>query len=174
MGTISGCRYLKVNLKAKIYFYVSLLSKGVPTKLLKFFWLKIFFICHRCQRHRWSILSCEYLREFSKKFETVLIGHSGVGGKLIHKKNSSKKSCDTVPLSFIYKSLSYFISGKQFPPVLSRNSPCALSKVGTWAPESEKKRGTEVGVLVRKLSQLSPQCKEVTSRPPELVQHFRL
>jgi hypothetical protein len=38
MGLISGCSYLKVNLKAKMYIYVlTLLSKGVPTKLLKFF-----------------------------------------------------------------------------------------------------------------------------------------
>ncbi len=70
---------------------LTLLSKGVPTKFLKFFWLQIFFICHRCQRHRWSTLSCEYLREFSKKFETVLIGYSGAGGKLIHEKNQEQK-----------------------------------------------------------------------------------
>jgi hypothetical protein len=37
-----------------------------------------------------AILSCEYLREFSKKFETVLIGYSGAGGKLIHKKPEAK------------------------------------------------------------------------------------
>jgi hypothetical protein len=43
-------------------------------------------------------LTCEYLSEFSKKFETVLMGHSGAGGKLIHKKTKSKKSRDTVPL----------------------------------------------------------------------------
>ncbi len=48
-------------------------------------------------------LTCEYLREFSKKFETVLMGYSGARGKLIHKKNRSKKSRDTVPLSFKYK-----------------------------------------------------------------------
>ncbi len=71
--------------RQKFIYMLSLLSKGVPTKL------EIFFICHRCQRHRWSTLSCEYLREFSKKFETVLIGHSGVGGKLIHKKNQRQK-----------------------------------------------------------------------------------
>ncbi len=39
-----------------------------------------------------------YIREFSKKFETVLMGYSGAGGKLIHKKTRSKKSRDTVPL----------------------------------------------------------------------------
>ncbi len=39
----------------------------------------------------------EYLREFLKKFETVLIEYSGAGGKLIHD-TWSKKSRDTVPL----------------------------------------------------------------------------
>jgi hypothetical protein len=32
----------------------------------------------------------EYLRDVSKKFETVLMGYSGAGGKLIHKKTRSK------------------------------------------------------------------------------------
>jgi hypothetical protein len=36
-------------------------------------------------------LPCEYLREFSKKFETVLMGYSGAGGKLIHEKNQQQK-----------------------------------------------------------------------------------
>jgi hypothetical protein len=43
-------------------------------------------------------LSCEYLRDFWKKFEMILMGYSRAGGKLIHKKNRSKKSRDTVPL----------------------------------------------------------------------------
>ncbi len=30
-------------------------------------------VCHRCHWHRWQTLSCEYLREFSKKFETILM-----------------------------------------------------------------------------------------------------
>ncbi len=67
------------------------LPKGDQTKLLKFFWLKIFSICHRCQRHRWQTLGCEYLCEFSKKFETVLTEYSGAGGKLIHEKNQKQK-----------------------------------------------------------------------------------
>ncbi len=29
--------------------------------------------CRRCRWHRWSTFSCEYLREFSKKFETALM-----------------------------------------------------------------------------------------------------
>ncbi len=36
-------------------------------------------------------MSCEYLREFSKKFETVLFGYSGAGGKLIDEKNQKQK-----------------------------------------------------------------------------------
>ncbi len=36
-------------------------------------------------------LTGEYLREFSKKFETVLMGYSGAGGKLIHEKNQKQK-----------------------------------------------------------------------------------
>ncbi len=35
-------------------------------------------------------MTCEYLREFSKKFETVLKGYSGAVGKLIHKKNQKQ------------------------------------------------------------------------------------
>jgi hypothetical protein len=36
-------------------------------------------------------LTCEYLHEFSKKFKTVLMGYSGAGGKLIHKKYQKPK-----------------------------------------------------------------------------------
>jgi hypothetical protein len=48
-------------------------------------------ICHRCHWYRWCTLTCEYLREFSKKFETVLMGHSGAGGKLTHERNQKQK-----------------------------------------------------------------------------------
>ncbi len=68
---------LKWTWRQKCIYMLSLLSKGVPTKLLKCFWLKIFFICHRCQRHQWSTLSCDYLRE--------------IWGKLIHEKNQKSK-----------------------------------------------------------------------------------
>ncbi len=54
--------------------------------------------CPRCRWHRWCTLTCEYLRECSKKFETVLMEYSGAGGILIHEKTRSKKSRDTVPL----------------------------------------------------------------------------
>ncbi len=48
-------------------------------------------ICHRCRWYHWSTLSCEYLREFSKKFETAQMLYSGASGKLIHEKNQNQK-----------------------------------------------------------------------------------
>ncbi len=51
--------------------------------------------CHRCHWYRWCTLTCE----FSKKFETVLMGYCGAGGKLTHEKTRSKKSRDTIPLT---------------------------------------------------------------------------
>ncbi len=48
-------------------------------------------ICHRCQRHQWCTLTCEYLREFSKKSEMILLLLSGAWGKVIHEKNLKQK-----------------------------------------------------------------------------------
>ncbi len=42
IGTISGCRHLKVNLRQKFIYMCPLLPKGDQIKLLKFFWLRIF------------------------------------------------------------------------------------------------------------------------------------
>jgi hypothetical protein len=43
MGPISGCGHFKVNLKAKKFIYMlTILPKGVQTKLLKFFLVNIF------------------------------------------------------------------------------------------------------------------------------------
>ncbi len=98
MGTISGCRYLKVNLKAKIYIYVNSTIQRCPNKIIKKFLIEDFFICHRCQQNRWSTLSCRYLRDFSKKFETALMVYSGAWGKLIHENTRSRKFRGAVPL----------------------------------------------------------------------------
>jgi hypothetical protein len=48
-------------------------------------------ICCRCRWYWWCTLTCEYLRKFSKTFETVLMGYSGAGGKLIHEKKLEAK-----------------------------------------------------------------------------------
>jgi hypothetical protein len=44
----------------------------------------------------WCTLSCEYLREFLKKFETALVLQSGGLGKLIHVENLKSKARGTV------------------------------------------------------------------------------
>ncbi len=67
IGTISVCRYLKVNLKAKIYIYVNSTTQ------------------------RWCTLVREYLREFSKKFEMAVVVYSDAWGKLINEKNQKSK-----------------------------------------------------------------------------------
>jgi hypothetical protein len=43
-------------------------------------------------------LTFEDLREFSKKFKTVLIGYSGAEGKLIHEKKTEAKNLMTLSL----------------------------------------------------------------------------
>ncbi len=43
MATISGCRYHKVNLKAKIYIYVNSTTQRCPNKIIKIFLLEGFF-----------------------------------------------------------------------------------------------------------------------------------
>jgi hypothetical protein len=43
MGTISGCRHLKVYLKAKIYVYVNSSSQRCPNKIIKTFLVEDFF-----------------------------------------------------------------------------------------------------------------------------------
>ncbi len=42
IGTISGCRHLKVNLKAKIYKYVSSTTQRWPNKIIKIFLIEDF------------------------------------------------------------------------------------------------------------------------------------
>ncbi len=44
-----------------------------------------------CRWYRWCTLTFEYLCEFSKKFETVLMGYPGAWGKLVHEKNQKSK-----------------------------------------------------------------------------------
>ncbi len=50
------------------------------------------FILHKIKNSAIvNFLSCEYLREFSKKIEAALMGYSGAWGKLIHEKNLKSK-----------------------------------------------------------------------------------
>ncbi len=81
--TIPDCLHLKVNSKEKI----------CPIKTIKTFLIEDFVHLPPVSiTPQWCTLSSEYLREFSKKIETALIGYSGAWGKLIHeKKNPTSK-----------------------------------------------------------------------------------
>ncbi len=79
-------------------------------------------ICHRCRWYRWSTLSCEYLREFSKKWYT-----QGLGGNWFMKKTRSKKSRDTVPLKGLSSQIRMAWNGKTHFKCLSYIFSC-LSK----------------------------------------------
>ncbi len=48
-------------------------------------------ICHHCCWYWWCTLICEYLREFSNKFEMPILLFSAAWGKMIHEKNLEQK-----------------------------------------------------------------------------------
>ncbi len=98
MGLISGCRYLKVNLKAKMYIYVNSAIQRCPNKIIKIFLIEDFFHLPPVSTTPVVNLELRIFPRISKKFETVPMGYSEAGGKLIDKKTRSKKSRDTVPL----------------------------------------------------------------------------
>jgi hypothetical protein len=90
MGTISGCRHLKLNLKAK-FIYLLTLPQRCPNKIIKIFLINDFVHLPPVSTTQWCTLSFEYLYEFLKKFETALIVYSGAWEKLIHEKNQKSK-----------------------------------------------------------------------------------
>ncbi len=98
---------------------------------------------HRYQRHRWQIflsfslallipaanlppvstipanrqtLSYEYLREFSKKFETALMVQSEAWGKLVQEKNQKQKISWHCP--FKHLTILFLFPSKTFLPLL--------------------------------------------------------
>jgi hypothetical protein len=64
----------------KFIYMLILLHKGVPKKWLKFFWLKIFFICHLCQLHRWCRRAVNISANFRKNFKQPYWYTQGIGG----------------------------------------------------------------------------------------------
>ncbi len=88
MGTISGCRHLKVNLKAKIYINVN-----SSKKIMEIFLIEDF--SHLPVSDTVGALwTANISANFQKKFETALRIFSGAWGILIHEKNQkSKISC---------------------------------------------------------------------------------
>ncbi len=101
---VANCRQYQLHRWQTMRTVIKLLTtdsttQRCPKEIIKKFWWKIFHICHWCKQHRSCTLSCEYLREFSKKFETALMEW----GKLIYEKNQKQKISDTVLLRRLEK-----------------------------------------------------------------------
>jgi hypothetical protein len=91
MATISGCRHLKVNLKAKIYIYVNSTTQRCPNKIIKIFLLEGFF--HLPPVSLTPVANLE-LRISPQIFEKFRNGPDGIIrglGKLIQEKNQKQK-----------------------------------------------------------------------------------
>ncbi len=84
METISGCRNLKVNLKAKIYIYVSSTTQRWPNKIIKIFLIEDFSIS----------ISPRIFEKNPNGLNGILWGW----GKLIHEKNQKPKILVTLYL----------------------------------------------------------------------------
>ncbi len=74
LGTISNCWHLKVILKEKMYLYDISTTQRCSKKIIKTFLIEDFFICHRCQRHRWCTLSCTNFRKIWNGPNSILRG----------------------------------------------------------------------------------------------------
>jgi hypothetical protein len=91
MATISGCRHLKVNLKAKIYIFVNSTTQRCPNKIIKIFQLEGFF--HLPPMSLTPVANLE-LRISPRNFEKIRNGPNGLIrglGKLIQEKNQKQK-----------------------------------------------------------------------------------
>jgi hypothetical protein len=80
---MSSCLHLQVNLKKKLNLYVNSTTQRCLNKIIETFLIKDFFP-FATGTYWWCTLSCEYLRKFSKKSETALMGYSGAWENLIH------------------------------------------------------------------------------------------
>ncbi len=104
MGIISGCRYLYVNLKAKMYIYVYSTFQRCPNKIIKIFLIEDFFhlppvsttpVVNDTGGQPWAAnISANFKKNLKRsKWDTL-----GLGGNWLMKKTRRKKSRDTVPL----------------------------------------------------------------------------
>ncbi len=103
MGIISGCRHLKVNLKTKIYIYVSsTTTQRWPNKIIKIFLIEDSF--HLPPVSLTPVANLE-LRISPRIFEKIRNGLNGIlwgwGGNWFMKRTRNKKSRDTVPLIMV-------------------------------------------------------------------------
>ena len=98
MGLISGCRYLKVNLMAKVYIYVNSTIQRCPSKIYKIFQIKDFF--HLPPVSTTPVVNLQ-LRISPRIFEKIRNGPNGIlwgWGKLIDEKKPEAKNLVTLSL----------------------------------------------------------------------------
>ncbi len=121
MGLISGCRYLKVNLKAKIYIYVKFTIQRCPNKIIEIFLIET-------GGQPWA---ANFLREFSKKFEKVLMGYSEAGVKLFDEKNQKQKISWHSPFK---TTVTVFRDFTQKYGVQKYRAPCSTEQLPSLGP----------------------------------------
>ncbi len=101
MGTISGCRHFKVNLKAKIYIYVNSTTQRCPNKIITNFsdWRLFPFATGVAVLHLEPRISL-------RLFEKIRYGRNGIlgclGGNWFMKKTGSRKFRDTVLFKWFF------------------------------------------------------------------------
>ncbi len=102
MGTISGCKHLKVNLKAKIYIYVNSTTQRCPNKIIflfeDFFPFAIGVTVNDTGGAPWA---ANISANFRKNLKRPWWYTQGLGENWFMKKTRSRKSRGTVPLSII-------------------------------------------------------------------------
>ncbi len=105
MGIISGCRDLKVNLKAKMYICVTSTIQRCPNKIIKIFLIEDFF--HLPLVSTTPVANLDP-RISQRIFEKIRNGPNGIlwgwGETDWWKKPEAKKSRDTVPLITFFSS----------------------------------------------------------------------
>ncbi len=117
-------------LEGKIYLHLNSTTQRYPNRIMKTLLIEDFIHLPPLSQHRWRTLSCEYLSEFSKKFETAVKGYSGACGKLIQEKTWSRNSLGTVP----FKKVAMDLKNYRFTGIF------VLSGLKLWIPMKHKTR----------------------------------
>ncbi len=91
MGTIAGCRHLKVNLNAEIYIYVNSTTQRCPNKIIKNFLIEDFFHLPPVSKTPVGHLEPRISPRIFEKVRIAVMVYSGAWGKLIHEKNQKSK-----------------------------------------------------------------------------------
>ncbi len=150
IGAVSGCGHLEVNLKAKIYIYVSSTTQRRPKKIIKIFLIEDFFHLPPVSLTPVANLDLRISQRIFEKIRNGLLEYPGAGGNWFMKRTRSKKSRDTVPVDTSGKFAAGVVdNGGNLPPALltlaANLPPVSLTPVANLPPVS-----TTQGELVAK------------------------